>query len=251
MWSADGQHALLVIRSQDNKTRWITRLDAASGKVTALDVQQDDAWIGGPGVSSWGGSGTLLWYPDARHFLMQSEATGWSHFYRVDAQTGAQSQLTRGEFEVSDPALSADGRTLTFTSTEHSAHERHRYSMPATGGARTRLTSRVGHHDVVLDPRGEIVAQTFSTANAPPEVYVGDARITHSTTPDWEATSGARPRSSKCRRRTAPEYRRGFIAPIRPMPTEPLSCSCTARATCTTSTADGAPTFASTCFTTC
>ncbi len=187
MWSADGRYGLLVVRAQDNKTRWIARLDAASGTVTALDVQQDDAWIGGPGISSWGGTGTLLWYPDARHFLMQSEATGWSHFYRVDAETGAQSHLTSGTFEVSDPAFSIDGKTLTFTSTEHSAHERHRYSMPATGGTRTRLTDRVGHHDIVLDPRGQVMAQTFSTANTPPEVYVGGTRITQSTTPDWEA----------------------------------------------------------------
>ncbi len=186
MWSSDGRYALLVVRSQDNKTRWITRLDAPSGTVTPLDVQQDDAWIGGPGVSSWGGSGTLLWYPDGRHFVMQSEATGYSHLYRVDAQTGAQSQLTSGAFEASDPAFSADGRTLLFTSTEYSAHERHRYSMPSTGGTRTRLTTRVGHHDLVPDPRGEIVAQTFSTANVPPEVYIGDVRVTRSTTPDWE-----------------------------------------------------------------
>ena len=185
-WSADGRHAILVVRAKDNKTRWVTRLDASTGTVTPLDVQQDDAWIGGPGISSWGGSGTLLWYPDARYFLMQSEATGYSHLYRVDAQTGAQTQLTSGEFEVSDPLFSADGRTITFTSTEHSAHEQHRYSMPSTGGTRTRLTTRVGHHDLVQDPRGEIVAQTFSTANMPPEVYVGDTRVTHSTTPDWE-----------------------------------------------------------------
>jgi dipeptidyl aminopeptidase/acylaminoacyl peptidase len=193
MWSPDGRYALLDIRAYDNKTRWIARLDAQTGLVAALDVQQDDAWIGGPGIPWWSGAGTMGWYPDGRHFFVQSEETGYSHLYRIDAQTGAKTALTSGAFEVSEPGLSRDGQTLTFASTEHSAHERHRYSMPATGGPRTRLTELRGHHDVAPDPRDELIAQTYAASNQPPEVYVQTQagsppqRVTQSAPASWGA----------------------------------------------------------------
>ena len=78
-WHPDGEHAVLVVRADDNKDRWIARLDPASGDLTVLDRQHDDAWIGGPGISAYGGPGTVGWIPNTDKFYFQSEATGWSH----------------------------------------------------------------------------------------------------------------------------------------------------------------------------
>lgn len=169
-WSPDGRYALLDVYALDNKTRWIARLDPATGVVTPLDVQQDDAWIGGPGVSSFGG--TFGWMPDGRRFYFQSEATGFSHLYVMDAETGAKQQLTSGTFEVRRPRLSRDGRTFLFESSEESPYEHHLYRMAATGGARTRLTRLRGFNDVLPDPREELLAMLYSDANEPTEVYV-------------------------------------------------------------------------------
>ncbi|PSQ73979.1 MAG: S9 family peptidase, partial [Bacteroidetes bacterium QH_7_64_110] len=151
-WSPDGEHAVLVVRANDNKDRWIVRLNPSTGDLTVLDRQHDDAWIGGPGIGSYGGPGTVGWMPGPEsgsragsdRFYFQSEATGWSHLYTVNVETGEIEQITSGEFEVSDPHLSRDGSTWTFTSTEKSPHERHVYRMSADGGERTRLTSEAG-----------------------------------------------------------------------------------------------------------
>ncbi len=43
-WSEKGTHAIVNIRSQDNKDRWIMLLDGATGKLSPVDRQRDEAW---------------------------------------------------------------------------------------------------------------------------------------------------------------------------------------------------------------
>ena len=201
-WSPDGEHAVLVVRANDNKDRWIVHLNPATGDLTVLDRQHDDAWIGGPGISAYGGPGTVGWMPGPEsgsragsdRFYFQSEATGWSHLYTVNVETGEIEQITSGEFEVSDPHLSRDGSTWTFTSTEKSPHERHVYRMSADGGEHTRLTSEAGMYDAQVSPDGERLGVLYECTNVPPEVYLQDAtaqasktQVTESTTKEWRA----------------------------------------------------------------
>ncbi len=193
-WSPDGEHAVLVVRAHDNKDRWIARLDPATGDLTVLDRQHDEAWIGGPGISGYGGPGTVGWMPDSDRFYFQSEATGWSHLYTVNVETGETTQLTSGEFEVSDVHLSQDGSTWTFTSTEKTPHERHTYRMPADGGERTRLTDEAGMYAAEVSPDGGRLGMLYEYTDEPPEVYLQDAtaqasktRITESTTEEWNS----------------------------------------------------------------
>jgi hypothetical protein len=38
-------HAVVAVRSLDNKDRWFVKIDPVTGKATVLDGQHDDAWI--------------------------------------------------------------------------------------------------------------------------------------------------------------------------------------------------------------
>ena len=193
-WSRDGDHAVLVVRADDNKDRWIARLDPESGDLTVLDRQHDDAWIGGPGIGAYGGAGTVGWVPGTDRFYFQSEATGYSHLYTVNAETGETTQLTRGKFEIRDARLSRDGSTWTFTSTRHSPHERHLYRMPVDGGEMTRLTRAAGTHTSALSPDGRRLATLYTTSTQPADLYLKRAsaeasitRVTESPTEAWNA----------------------------------------------------------------
>lgn len=193
-WNGDGSAAVVEVRARDNKDRWLARLDPATGDLTVLDRQHDDAWIAGPGISWFGGASTEGWLPGGEKFYFQSEKSGFSHLYTVDVQTGEKRQLTSGDFEVSDPVLSKSGERFYFRSTEKSPHERHVYRMPTGGGARTRLTRLEGMNDFALAPGGAALGLLHSETNRPPEVYLqplsseGDAqRVTHSTTDEWQA----------------------------------------------------------------
>ncbi len=194
-WSADGEHGVLVVRADNNKDRWIARLDPVTGDLTVLDRQHDTAWIGGPGISAYGGPGNVGWMPNGENFYFQSEATGYSHLYTVDVETSEKTQLTSGDFEVLDARLSQDGSTWTLTTNRHSPHQQHVERMPADGGGDiTRLTQMTGTHDAALSPDGTRLATLYSTTNQPADLYFKDAmadadaaRITTSPTDEWAA----------------------------------------------------------------
>ena len=67
-WSPRGTNAVIDIRSQDNKDRWLMSWDTAAGKLKLLDRQRDEAWIGCPGTGGFGGGSTgwidenTFWY---------------------------------------------------------------------------------------------------------------------------------------------------------------------------------------------
>jgi len=191
-WSGDGEHAVLVVRSDNNKDRWIARLDPETGTLSVLDRQHDDAWIGGPGIGSYGGPGTVGWMPDNDRFYFQSEATGYSHLYTVNLETGTTRQRTSGDFEVLDARLSQDGSTWFLTTNRQSRHQQHVERMPVDGGEFVSLTQVAGTHTAALSPDGDRLATLYSTTNQPADLYLKDAatdadrsRITESPTDEW------------------------------------------------------------------
>jgi len=187
VFSSQDQHAVVSIRAQDNKDRWIALVDLNSGKLTTLDRQHDDAWIAGPGIGSYYGGGTLGWLPDGKHVYYQSEATGYSHLYLHDVESNTQKQLTEGAYEVFNPQLSNDQNSWYFTSSEVHPGERHFYNMPVMGGRATKLTSMEGNNRVILSPDEKQMAIVFSSSNTPEELYLKKAKA--SATPQ-QLTSG-------------------------------------------------------------
>ena len=165
-WSEDGKNAVLMGRSADNKDRWVMLLDAATGKTKVLATVHDDAWVDGPGAVSLG------WLPDNAHVYFESERDGFAHLYSVSIDGGEPTQLTSGQFEVSDVRLSADKTKFYFTSSEGSPFQRHLYSMATSGGARTQITGFPGNNQVDVSPDETMLADVRSYSNKPPELYL-------------------------------------------------------------------------------
>jgi len=163
---ADGKSTALLARSADNKDRWVMALDPATGKIRILDHLHDDAWVGGPG------SFTLGFLADNKTLYFQSERDGWAHLYTVSIEGGEAKQLTSGKFEVSEVRLSRDKSKFYFTSSEGDLGQRHLYSMPVAGGARTRITSMAGNNAATISPDETMLAIVRSYANKPPELYL-------------------------------------------------------------------------------
>jgi dipeptidyl aminopeptidase/acylaminoacyl peptidase len=165
-WAEDGKNAVLMGRSVDNKDRWVMLLDVATGKTKTIGSMHDDAWIDGPGAN------TLGWLPDNSHVYFESERDGWAHLYSVSIDGGEPTQLTSGQFEVSDVRLSSDKTKFYFTSSERSPFQRHLYSMAITGGARTQITGKAGNHQIDVSPDEKMLADVYSYSNKPPELYL-------------------------------------------------------------------------------
>lgn len=186
-WSENGQYAVLVVRSLDNKDRWITQLDPATATLKLLDRQHDDAWIGGP----INGMGFLA---DDHTLYYQSEADGYAHLYTINLVSGQKAQLTEGKFEVQNVQLSRDKQFFYLITNEIHPGEQHLYRMSVKGGERIRLTQQSGAYQVTLSPDEKKIAYLYSTATQPWELYVQDnsetapaTQITHSQSPQFQS----------------------------------------------------------------
>lgn len=184
--SEDGSKIALIVRSQDNKDKWIMALDPAAAKTRVLASMHDDAWIGGPGVS------TLGWMKDDNSVFYQSEATGYSHLYSVSYEGGEPKQLTSGNWEVLSVTQSQDKSNFYLETNEVGPAEHHFYRMSAGGGERVKLTSAVGFHNARLSRDEKYLADIYGYTTKPPEIYVQEAtagaqakQLTTSPTPEF------------------------------------------------------------------
>jgi len=193
-FSEHGQ-VVIVIRSMDNKDRWIMQVNLPTGELKLLDRQRDEAWVGGPGISGWNFSaGTIGWLADNETIYFQSEETGYSHLYTLHVPTGKKKALTSGDWEVRETILSKDKNYFYLTTNRESPHEQHFYRLPVDGGELERITTRPGNHEVTLSPDESHLAIRYSYSNQPWDLYVMEnrtgaemQRLTNSTTEDFEA----------------------------------------------------------------
>jgi dipeptidyl aminopeptidase/acylaminoacyl peptidase len=185
-WNRAGTRVLLTATSRDFKTRRLLTASADSGVVRTVDVLRDSAWVGGPcgGCSGW---------VDDRVWFV-SEADGWAHLYTAAPDGGGRRQLTSGRWEVLGAELSPDRRTFRLTTNRGTPFEQHFETIPVGGGEPRRLTARTGGHDVTMSPDGAWLADVFSTANRPPELFLARAtpgapmeQLTTSPTAEWLA----------------------------------------------------------------
>ena len=193
--SDDGAIAVAHVRSGNNKDRWLVTVDAESGKTRVLDVLHDDAWVRelggfGPNDPSFG------WMPDQKRIWFLSERDGWMHLYTLDpsAERPPAKQLTQGKWEIESLAMSADKSKFYLTSTEVHPGERHIYSMPIEGGARTRLTSMTGGSAGEASPDDSTFGIIYSASTKPHEVYLMPNRagaaakqVTTTPTDEWRS----------------------------------------------------------------
>jgi dipeptidyl aminopeptidase/acylaminoacyl peptidase len=198
-WSApepsdDGSQVVMAVRSQDNKDRWFVKVDPVTGKATVIDGQHDEAWIREQGVG--GGGGGIAWLPDNKRFLFLSEKTGYLHLYSLDVTAASPSAkaLTSGKWEVTNAQLSSDRQTVFLQTNEVHPGERQFYTMSVNGGARTRITTATGSHDVTISPDEKSLAIVYSYSTKPPELYVmpltagaTPVKVTASPTAEWSS----------------------------------------------------------------
>ena len=169
-WSPKGNLAVVDMRSQDNKDRWIMLLNPATGKLKLLDRQRDEAWIAGPGISTFGGN-NYGWI-DQNTFWFQSEATGYSHLYTVNVETGEKKQLTSGTYEVQQSLLSNDKKYFYIITNAVHPGEQHFYRLPVSGGKAEQITTMKGSNQVIVSPDEKYIAVLQSYSNKPWELYL-------------------------------------------------------------------------------
>jgi dipeptidyl aminopeptidase/acylaminoacyl peptidase len=171
IWSPDGTSNIVIVRSLDNKDRWLASLDLSTQTLTQIDRHHDEAWIGGPGSGGFFGQNGTGWI-DGKTLWFVSEATGYSHLYTYDMSTKKKSALTSGKYEVQTFDLSKDRKFFYITANEVHPGEKQFLKLPVTGGKAERLTSLTGNNEVTLSPDEKWLAIRYSYSNKPWELYL-------------------------------------------------------------------------------
>jgi dipeptidyl aminopeptidase/acylaminoacyl peptidase len=82
-----------------------------------------------------------LRFTDAGRIIFASEKDGHNHLYSIALEGGTPQLLTPGNFDVEDVALSADKRSVLYTSNQNDVDRRHIWRVGAAGGDPQALTS--------------------------------------------------------------------------------------------------------------
>src|SRR4029434_2794864 len=113
-----------------------------------------------------------LKFTDAGRIIFASEKNGQNHLYSIAATGGAPQLLTPGDFDVEEVALTADKRSVLYTSNQNDIDRRHIWRVSATGGEPKALTSgKTIEWNPVETSDGKAVLCLGSTATSPAMPY--------------------------------------------------------------------------------
>jgi dipeptidyl aminopeptidase/acylaminoacyl peptidase len=175
-WSADGKHVAFI------------RLPGLQEKVPLIPVQVTPwaIWVAdastGNGKEIWHSGNTpndsfpeltadsSFYFVADDRVLFASEQDGWNHLYSIPAGGGAPALLTPGSFEVEDVTLSADEKSVLFSSNEEDVDRRHAWRVVVDGGKPQPLSHGETIEWSPVESAGQVVC-LGSSANIPAMPY--------------------------------------------------------------------------------
>ncbi len=106
-------------------------------------------------------------------FIWQSRRDGFNHLYLYDTGGNLISQLTKGEWEVTDfLGFDEKGEKAYYLSTAESPVNRDLYNVNLKSGKISRLTSGNGTHAVSVNTFNDCVIDNFSSTDTPRNIQI-------------------------------------------------------------------------------
>lgn len=191
-WSRDGGALAVRLMAMDSKDRWIASVDFSKYALVPQHRLTDRAWVN----SAFNDFG---WLNEDRTLWFESEQSGYAHLY-IKAPNGDPRALTSGRFEVSSPALSADGRWFYVLSNATAPYSYDVYRVRSAGGALQRITQLEGVEKFALDRSGNELLVTHSSPYVNAQIAMlkadgtgGAHELTDTRTADYKAITWIEP----------------------------------------------------------
>jgi dipeptidyl-peptidase-4 len=164
-WLPDSTGILVQKLNRTQNRQELILADSAGGKARVLLEESDPYWIN---VRD-----NFRWLKGGKEFLWWSERDGYGHLYRYTTDGRAITQLTRGDWEVTEVAgVDEKNGYVYYVSTQASPLERQLYRVSLEGGPPQRITSREGTHAVSMSPGAEYFVDTYSSLSTPPSTVL-------------------------------------------------------------------------------
>jgi len=192
-WSANGANVAVMLRSVDNKDRWIAGVDLTAAKLKPLHRVTDAAWVNYDNAE-------FGWLPDNRTLWYLSEESGYSHLYTMDGVAGGASRaLTNGKWEAGDVRWTYDGSTAYMLCNRANPGDYEVCAVNAKGGDVREVTQLDGVERFSLSPDQKQLLVHWSASYTPIQIATvpvsGGAatKLTDTRSPDFKARDWIEP----------------------------------------------------------
>ncbi|MBS1702055.1 MAG: prolyl oligopeptidase family serine peptidase [Armatimonadetes bacterium] len=180
-WSPDGKYGVAWGFAEDHKDAWLFEFDTTSEKVATMYDEHDNAWVGGAF------DGSLGWLPNSSKFYFLSENSGYANLMTMRPTDEKATDITDGQFEVSNVQMDEDRGRFVFVSSEGSPFDRHIDAVSFDGGARRKLADYSAGDDseFAISPDGTKIAVVKSKSDHPAELFLNGKQITETPSAEW------------------------------------------------------------------
>jgi dipeptidyl-peptidase-4 len=135
--------------------------DAQTGASRPILTEEDSYWVN---VND-----DFRFLNKGKQFLWGSERDGYNHLYLCSVDDKHMSQITKGDWEVTQVAgVNEESHEVFFVSTEQSPVERQLYRIRLDGKQKQRLSGGAGTHGISMSPTTQYYMDTASTLATPP-----------------------------------------------------------------------------------
>lgn len=166
-WSPDNKIVYVAIVNRGQDHMWLNQYDATTGNFVKTLFEETDSKYVEPQ------HGLTFLKTDPSKFIWWSERDGYNHLYLYDVSGKLISQLTKGNWVVTElNGFDKKEIMLFVTTTAASPTERQLYSINIKTGKQTLLTKNSGTHTSIISPNGDWFIDHFQNATTPREIRI-------------------------------------------------------------------------------
>ena len=190
-WTADGAAVAVMLRSVDNKDRWIASVDLPTAKFKPLHRLTDGAWVNYDNAE-------FGWLPDNRTLWYLSEESGYSHLYTKTGDAAPRA-LTSGKWEASDVRWNYDGSTAYMMCNRENPGDYEVCAVNANGGDVREVTKLDGVERFAMSPDQKKLLVHWSASYTPVQIATvpvsggAASKLTDTRTPEFKSREWIEP----------------------------------------------------------
>lgn len=166
-WSPDSKTLILQWKSRGQDNLKLVAVQPETGAKAEWVSETQKTWVD--------------WLPSLQFlkdgFILQSDETGWMHYYLHGADGKRKNAITSGDFTVTGISLVDEkNKWLYFTARKENSARNDLYKVKFDGKSLQRLTFGDFYHQVSVSPQGTYFLTTYSNLQTPARVALADTK---------------------------------------------------------------------------
>lgn len=166
-WSPDSKSIFVGVLNRDQNHLKMNQYSALTGNLMKTVFEEKSDQYVEP-------QNPLTFFPHSNtDFIFQSQRTGYNHLFHYNLEKGLVSQLTKGNWLVTDLlGFNEKKKEIYYVSTQETPLERHLYKINWINFQTQKLSAESGIHTGILSKDGTQLYDIYSNATTPRSVNI-------------------------------------------------------------------------------